>query len=106
MIRKPSINDIPDHSNAKSGGCNDPRWRNCENIITHSAEREAVCEKHGVYTSKFYMGRIWSKCGTCAAEEAKLHAEREAAEQAEKDRRKLHGCLALLASLTAFRIVH
>ena len=60
-----------------------------KNIIARSAEREAICDKHGVYTSKLYMGRIWSKCGTCAAEEAKLHAEREAAEQSEKDREKM-----------------
>ncbi len=60
-----------------------------KNLIDHSEERDAFCDKHGAYTSKLYMGRIWSKCITCAANEAKAHADKVAAEQLEKDREKM-----------------
>lgn len=60
-----------------------------KNIVGHTEEREASCEKHGAFISKKFMGRIWSKCGTCMAEDAAERAERALAEAAEKEREKI-----------------
>lgn len=53
--------------------------------LNRTETRIAQCEKHGEFSSRLFMGRIWSKCPRCAEEadqEAKL-----AQEQAERERR-------------------
>lgn len=44
--------------------------------------RTDTCERHGEYLARNYIGTVWSKCPTCAAEhEAKEKAQAEAAER-------------------------
>lgn len=47
--------------------------------------RTAHCHMHGSYVSKQFLGSIWSKCPECAKEAD--HAEREAKQKAEQERR-------------------
>jgi len=45
----------------------------------------AVCEKHGEYESRCYLGNIWTKCPACSAErEAKERAAQERKARAER----------------------
>jgi DNA replication protein DnaC len=46
--------------------------------------RPDSCATHGVFEAKCYFGSVWSRCPTCAAQQAELErqAEREAAQQA------------------------
>jgi DNA replication protein DnaC len=51
----------------------------------HGAEKQVECPEHGQFTSRNFMGRIWSRCPACtqAAEaEAEAQRQREAAELA------------------------
>lgn len=62
-------------------------------LVDHSEERGEHCETHGAYTSKKYMGRIWSKCPVCSADDAKRRADRVAAEQADSERKRIERML-------------
>jgi len=62
-------------------------------LVAHSDEREDHCETHGAYTAKKYMGRIWSKCPVCSADDAKQRADRVVAEQAEAERKRIERML-------------
>lgn len=44
------------------------------------------CPEHGEYTSRHYIGRIWSRCPTCCAEQA----AQERKQQAELEREQKH----------------
>lgn len=56
------------------------------------------CPTHGEYTSRHYIGRIWSKCPTCSAEKT-AEEDRLAAEQAAEAKRRAwqerlqHSCI-------------
>lgn len=47
-------------------------------------DRSAECPNHGPFTSRNIIGRIWSKCPVCRAEDD----EREAKQKAEEDARR------------------
>lgn len=47
--------------------------------------REDHCERHGAFTSRNFIGNVWSRCSACATEREK--AEAEAAEAAKRDAR-------------------
>lgn len=49
-------------------------------------DREDSCEKHGVFTSRNFLGRVWSRCPVCAQEEADRRKQEE--EQEARRRRK------------------
>lgn len=46
--------------------------------------KPAVCEQHGEFESRCFIGSIWSKCPTCTDE----RAQREAAEEQARDRER------------------
>lgn len=48
------------------------------NSMLNTATRTATCETHGEYESRNYLGKIWSKCPACAADEAAREKEAEA----------------------------
>ena len=50
-------------------------------------QREAVCEQHGAFAAKCYLGNVWTSCPACR-EEADAKAAKEA-ERAAKDSRRL-----------------
>jgi DNA replication protein DnaC len=51
-------------------------------LHTEQKTKPAVCDTHGAYESRCFIGSIWSKCPTCGAEaEARKKAEREAKER-------------------------
>jgi len=57
-------------------------------IPAQPEERQDTCERHGEFTSRNPLGRVWTKCPTCAAEARKQsEAEqiaKDAAEAAER----------------------
>lgn len=58
-----------------------------KNLIEHIDNMPtcaATCDRHGTYTSRNYLGNVWSRCPTCAGEEARATEEREKAERAER----------------------
>lgn len=52
--------------------------------ITSLPDREDSCDKHGVFTSRNFLGRVWSKCPVCSQEEA----DRRKQEEEQEARRK------------------
>ena len=54
------------------------------------ATRDASCPEHGAYTSTNFIGRVWSRCPGCDAEESAKRQELEAEQrrQREEDRHK------------------
>lgn len=59
------------------------------------ATRQIACETHGVFESRNFVGKIWSKCPACSA----AQAAQELAQEAEQKRRAQQG--AWEASLSA-----
>lgn len=52
-----------------------------EKTLPAVSTREATCEHHGVYTERNIIGKIWSKCPTCATEAEAARDLREATEK-------------------------
>lgn len=52
--------------------------------------RPALCPRHGAYEARNIMGRVWSSCPACVAEEAQARAEheRQQAQAALEDRHR------------------
>jgi len=57
-----------------------------DELIHDSATRIVTCPKHGDYTSKRYLGAVWTQCGACVAEEDARN-KAEAAEKAKMVKR-------------------
>lgn len=56
-----------------------------DGISTIWPEKQEHCDKHGEYTSKNFLGEIWSKCPKCANEAAEQETiDREIKEKEEK----------------------
>ena len=45
-----------------------------------SPTRHDLCDQHGAFVSRNYLGRVWSKCPACIAIDAMARAESEVAE--------------------------
>lgn len=54
-------------------------------------DKQEICEAHGEYTSRNFLGNHWSKCPTCADEDkaAKIQAELEEKQRKEIERAEL-----------------
>lgn len=56
-----------------------------ENALSAETEtRTEHCEKHGAYTSRLYLGRIWSRCPKCAEESQQAELEAQKADEQER----------------------